>query len=52
MFVGGIKALSGSPFMSGRFPVYLESACIRIVRANGGRRVGMIDCGETGYGEW
>ena len=51
MFVGGVKALSGSPFMLEIFPVNLESACVRKVRESRKRRVGVIGCGETGHGK-
>jgi hypothetical protein len=52
VFVGVIKVLTGSPFISGRFPVRLKSACVHMVGESGDRRVEMIGCGETGDGEW
>ena len=52
MFVGGVKASSGSPFILEIFPVNLESACVRNVGESVWRRVGAIGCGETGYGGW
>jgi len=51
-FVGVIKVLFGSPFISGRFLVSLKSASVQIVGESGVRRAGVIGCGETGYGEW
>ena len=52
VFVGGIKALLGSPFISGRFPVSLKSASVHIVGESGVRRAWVIGGGETRYGEW
>jgi hypothetical protein len=52
VFVGGVKALSGNPFILGRIRVIRESACVRNVGESVWRRVGAIGCGETGYGGW
>jgi hypothetical protein len=52
VFAGVIEVLYGSPFISGRFPVSLESARVRRVGENGERAVGVMGCEETKYGEW
>jgi hypothetical protein len=52
VFGGGVKALSGSPFIPGGFPVNREHACGHIVRESGRRRVGVIGRREAGQEIW
>jgi hypothetical protein len=52
MFVGGIRALSGSLYVLGGFRAIRKTARVRKVGESGTRRVGEMGCGETGYGEW
>jgi len=52
VFACGVRALFGSLFIFGRFPVSLKIASVPLVGEGGVRRAGVIGCGETGYEGW
>jgi hypothetical protein len=52
VFVGGIRALSGSLYVLGGFRAIRKTARVRKVGESGTRGVGVMGCRGTGHEIW